>query len=176
MPILYLKALHLIFVVTWFAGLFYIVRLFIYHVEAQSRSEDERDILQSQYKVMERRLWYGITWPSMVGSLIFGFWLAHDMGLLSSPWLHVKLALVGGLVLYHLQCGRIFKQLAKDEITLTANFLRIWNEVATLFLVSIVFLAVLKNTVSWIWGLVGFLTFALLLLLAIRIYKRVREK
>ena len=176
MPILYLKALHLIFVVTWFAGLFYIVRLFIYHVEAQSRSEDERNILQTQYKLMEKRLWYGITWPSMIGTLVFGLWLAHDMAAFSNPWLHVKLALVGGLVLYHLYCGKIFKQLANDEFELTANFLRIWNEVATLFLVSIVFLAVLKNTVSWVFGVGGFVGFALLLFLAIRIYKGVREK
>jgi len=81
MPILYIKALHLIFVVTWFAGLFYIVRLFIYHVEAEDQSDDARKILQSQYKLMQRRLWYGITWPSMLGTLVFGLWLAHEMGL-----------------------------------------------------------------------------------------------
>ena len=176
MTILYIKALHIIFVVTWFAGLFYIVRLFIYHVEAQSGPEEAREILQTQYKLMEKRLWYGITWPSMIGTLIFGFWLAQHAGLFSSPWLHIKLTLVGGLVLYHFQCGRILKQLANDQIQYSSNFLRIWNEVATLFLVSIVFLAILKNSVSWIGGLVGFLGFALLLMLAIRIYKRVRAK
>ena len=176
MTILYIKALHIIFVVTWFAGLFYIVRLFIYHVEAQSGPEDARKILQTQYKLMEKRLWYGITWPSMIGTLIFGFWLAFDAGQLSSPWLHIKLALIGGLILYHLQCGRILKQLAQDQIKHSSNFLRIWNEVATLFLVSIVFLAVLKNTLSWVGGVVGFVILGLLLMLAIRIYQRLREK
>jgi putative membrane protein len=176
MPILYIKALHLIFVVTWFAGLFYIVRLFIYHVEAEDQSDDARKILQSQYKLMQRRLWYGITWPSMLGTLVFGLWLAHEMGLWYDPWLHVKLGLVAGLVLYHLYCGTIFNQLAKDQVKHSANFLRIWNEVATLFLVTIVFLAVLKNTASLAWGLVGFLSLALILYLAIGIYKRMREK
>jgi len=175
MPILYLKALHLLFVVTWFSGLFYVVRLFIYHVEAEKEEDPAKTILQRQYKLMEKRLWYGITWPSMIATLIFGFWLAHESSLFLSPWFHVKLALVGGLVLYHLQCGKIYSQLAKDKIQYSASFLRIWNEVATLFLVSIVFLAVLKNTVSWVWGLVGFLTFALLMFLAIRIYKGIRE-
>ena len=176
MTILYIKAAHLIFVVTWFAGLFYIVRLFIYHVEAEDQPDDTRKILQSQYKLMQKRLWYGITWPSMIGTLIFGLWLAYEMSLFDSPWMHIKLALVGGLVLYHLQCGKIYNQLAKDQIHYSANFLRIWNEVATLFLVSIVFLAVLKNTVSWVWAVVGFLTLALILFLAIRIYKGIREK
>ena len=176
MPILYIKALHLIFVVTWFAGLFYIVRLFIYHVEAEDQPDDARKILQFQYKLMQRRLWYGITWPSMLGTLVFGLWLAHEMGLWYNPWLHVKLGLVAGLVLYHLYCGTIFNQLAKDQVKHSVNFLRIWNEVATLFLVTIVFLAVLKNTASLAWGLVGFLSLALTLYLAIRIYKRIREK
>ena len=162
--------------VTWFAGLFYIVRLFIYHVEAEEQSEDARLVLQSQYKVMQKRLWYGITWPSLIGTLIFGTWLAYDMHLFSSPWLHVKLGLVGGLFIYHLNCGSILKQLAKDEIKHTVTFLRIYNEVATLFLVAIVFLAVLKNTASLIWGVVGFLIFATMLFMAIRIYKKFREK
>ncbi|MDR9488704.1 CopD family protein, partial [Salibacter sp.] len=71
---LYIKALHIIFVVTWFAGLFYIVRLFIYHTEAEQRSEPEKSILQSQFRLMEKRLWYGITWPSAVLTMIFGIW------------------------------------------------------------------------------------------------------
>lgn len=176
MHILYIKALHLIFVVTWFAGLFYIVRLFIYHVEAHSEEDNVRVILQTQYKLMEKRLWYGITWPSMILTVIFGLWLAYERGLFYSPWLHIKFALIAGLIFYHLYCGKILKQLAQDQITYTSNFLRIWNEVATLFLVSIVFLAVLKNTVSWVWGVAGLLGFTLLLLLGIKIYKSIREK
>jgi len=112
----------------------------------------------------------------MIGTLIFGFWLAYELEALSSPWLHVKLTLIAGLVLYHLQCGKILKQFANNQIQYSENSLRFWNEVATLFLVSIVFLAVLKNTVSWIWAVAGFLAFALILFLAIRIYKGIRKK
>ncbi len=71
----YIKPLHVIFIVTWFAGLFYIVRLFIYHTEAETKPEPEKSILQTQYKLMEKRLWYGITWPSMILTLVFGSWL-----------------------------------------------------------------------------------------------------
>ena len=70
----YVLSLHIIFIVTWFAGLFYIVRLFIYHTEAEAKPEPEKSILQNQYKIMEKRLWYGITWPSLVLTLIFGPW------------------------------------------------------------------------------------------------------
>ena len=105
---LYLKALHLIFIVTWFAGLFYIVRLFIYHAEAESKEEHERSVLQGQYKIMEKRLWYGITWPSMVLALVFGLWLAEVNNLWFSPWFQAKLVLVLLLLLYHLECGRIY--------------------------------------------------------------------
>ena len=177
MPIPYVKALHIIFVVTWFAGLFYIVRLFIYHIEAEERPNAERKILQNQFKIMERRLWYIITWPSMVLTLIFGFWVAtpylKELG--SFPWLSLKLAMVGGLVLYHLQCGVFFKQLQRDEIKISSLKMRIWNEVSTLFLFSIVFLVILKDTLNWIYGLIGLISVSLILMIAIRMYKRLRE-
>jgi len=169
---LYLKALHLIFVVTWFAGLFYIVRLFIYHTEAEQKDEEEKKILQSQYKIMERRLWYGITWPSMVGTVAFGIWLAAINNLWLNPWFHIKMALVFGLILYHLQCGRIYRQLANDQFKYSGFKLRLWNEMATLFLVSIVFLAVGKSMLDVFWGIVILLGIGLLLFLGIRIYKK----
>jgi len=170
----YIKTLHIIFVVTWFAGLFYIVRLFIYHTEAEQKPDNEKKILQDQYKIMEKRLWYGITWPSMIGTLIFGFWLAYLNNLWMNGWFQVKMALVFGLLLYHFLCGNIFKQLSNDIVNYTSGKLRLWNEVATLFLVSIVFVAVLKNMTDWIWGTVGVVALALLLLAAIKIYKSIR--
>ncbi|HHZ64823.1 MAG TPA: CopD family protein [Flavobacteriales bacterium] len=170
----YIKALHLIFVVTWFAGLFYIVRLFIYQVEAEDKPENEKLILQTQFKLMQKRLWYGITVPSAFGTLIFGFWLAELNNLWDSGWFHLKLGFVLGLLLYHFQCGRIFKQLQNDDIKLSSSKLRIWNEVATLLLVSIVFIATLKNSMDWIWGTVGFFSLAIVLMLAIKMYKRFR--
>jgi len=171
----YIKALHLIFVVTWFAGLFYIVRLFIYHVEAESKSENDRLLLQEQFKLMEKRLWYGITVPSAIGTLIFGLWLAEINNLWSSGWFQLKMAFVIALLLYHFQCGRMFRQLQNDEIKFTSSKLRIWNEVATLLLVSIIFIATLKNSMDWIWGTVGFFSLAILLMLAIKLYKRFRQ-
>ena len=89
---LYLLALHIIFVVTWFAGLFYIVRLFVYHSEAKEKPEPERSILISHFKGAEKRLWYGITWPSAIGTYIFGIWLLVDRYGANIPeWLFLKL-------------------------------------------------------------------------------------
>jgi putative membrane protein len=172
---LYLKALHLIFVVTWFAGLFYIVRLFIYHAEAESKPEHERTVLQSQYKIMEKRLWLGITWPSMALTLIFGLWLGEVNNLWVSPWFHAKLGLVFLLVLYHLECGRISVRFQKNQIHRSSQWLRYWNEVATLFLFAIVFLAILKNTLDLYWGFGVLAGITFLLLGAVYIYKKARK-
>ena len=173
----YLKALHIIFVVTWFAGLFYIVRLFIYHAEAEKKQEPEKSILQTQYKLMEKRLWYGITWPSMIITLILGGWMLWEKPIfLTYAYFILKLCFVGGLVLYHIECHVMFKQLQKNSIKYSSFKLRMWNELATLFLVAIVFLIVLKSNTGLIWGMLGFVVFAVTLLLAIKIYKRGREK
>lgn len=175
---LYLKALHIIFVVTWFSGLFYIVRLFIYHTEAQQKPEIEKNILQSQFKAMEKRLWYYITVPSMYLTIISGFWLAWDFlsELRNYPWLILKLAFVFGLVLYHIQCGVILRQLQKGQLKYSSFQLRLWNEVATIFLVAIVFVVILKNMFDWMWGMGGLLLLGFCLWLAVRWYKAKREK
>lgn len=173
----YILALHIIFVVTWFAGLFYIVRLFIYHSEAGIKAEPEKTILQTQYKLMEKRLWYGITWPSMILTIILGgslVWI--NPGILSHAYFILKLCFVGGLILYHIQCHVMFKQLQNDNVKYTSFKLRLWNEVATVFLVAIVFLIVLKSNTGFIWGMLGLIIFSATLVLAIRIYKRSREK
>ena len=177
MSFFYIKALHIIFVVTWFAGLFYIVRLFIYFAEAQEKPEPERSILQNQFRIMQKRLWYGITWPSAILTLIFGFSIVVTLRLYDPfpDWLVWKLAFVVGLYVYHFLCHRIFKQQQQGIIRYSSTQLRIWNEVATVFLIAIVFLVVLKNALSMVWGIVGLLLFSALLMLAIRIYKRVRE-
>jgi len=103
MDFFYLKALHIIFVVTWFAGLFYIVRLFIYHVEAEDENETAKAILQKQYKLMSKRLWYGITWPSAVLTAFFAGWLlvTNFAYYLTQSWMHVKLTFVLALYIYH---------------------------------------------------------------------------
>lgn len=179
MDVSYIKALHIIFVITWFAGLFYIVRLFVYHAEANKRPETERDILQTQYKIMEFRLWYYIAWPSMILTLFFGIWLAVEMfsdTFSKVYWLLLKLGLVFGLVLYHLRCHTLYKALQNDRDTHSGIWFRMWNEVSTLFLVAIVFLAVLKDTTNWLWGLGGLVLIAGLMMIVIRLYKKKREK
>lgn len=177
MDFLYIKALHIIFVVTWFAGLFYIIRLFIYHVEAEKKIAPAKEILQTQYKLMSKRLWYIITWPSAILASLFAFWMLYESPYyLSEPWMHVKLAFVLALYFYHYSCHRIYKQLQNDIIKYSAFKLRLWNEVATIILFAIVFLVTLKSAINWVWGVVGILLFGILLMLFIRLYKKIRAK
>jgi putative membrane protein len=170
-------ALHLIFIVTWFAGLFYVVRLFVYFAEVKELPEIHRDIFKKQYQLMTKRLWYGITWPSFILSLIFGpALLIQNPSLLKAPFMHVKLTLVVGLIIYHFLCHFYFKRQQKDSDEKSSNFYRVWNEVATLFLVSIVFVIILKSAMNWIYATVGFILFGVILMLAIKIYKKVRHR
>ncbi len=174
---LYIKALHLIFIVTWFAGLFYIVRLFVYQVEAFHKKSPEKEILGKQLKVMASRLWFIITWPSMILALLFGILLlSMRTFFIADAWMQVKLAFVLALVIYHLKCHSIFKQLQNDEVRHSSNYMRLFNEVPTVVLFAVVFLAVLKNAVNWIYGTLGIFVFALLLMLGYKWYKRIRER
>ncbi len=174
---LYIKSLHLIFVVTWFAGLFYIPRLFIYHIEAWQKPSPDKEILSQQLKLMTRRLWYIITWPSAILCTLFAVWLLVLMPTwLQETWMHVKLTFVVLLFIYHFKCHQIFKQLQRDKVKYTSRFMRIWNEVATLILFAVVFLVILKNAFNWIYGVVGIFVLMILLMLGIRLYKRIRDK
>ena len=172
----YIKALHLIFVITWFAGLFYIPRLFIYHTEAAKKTKQEADILIRQLKIMSRRLWYIITWPSAILAIIFAIWLLILMpSWLLQSWMHLKLTFVALLIVYHLKTHRIFLKLQKNKIDYSEIFLRIWNEGATLLLFAIVFLAILKDGLHWIGGTLGILGLGVILFLGIRLYKKIRK-
>ena len=175
-----LKALHIIFVVTWFAGLFYIVRLFVYQTEAQNKSEEVKKILIPQYQLMSYRLWYIITWPSAILASIFGFWMIFftPMGQawLQAGWMYIKLLFVLFLFIYHGYCHYIYIQLQQNIAKWSSTFFRIWNEVATIILIAIVFLVVLKNSFDWIYGVVGIIGASVLLMIGIKLYKRIREK
>ena len=176
MDYLYLKALHIIFVVTWFAGLFYIVRLFIYHKEALEKDEPEKTILSNQLALMSRKLWYIITWPSAIITIILGTsLLVVQPAWLKMPFMHVKLGFVALLIFYHLGCHRLYKQLQNGKASWTSTQLRVFKEVATLILFAVVFLIVLKNEISWIYGTVGLISFAIVLMIAIKLYKRFRK-
>ena len=176
----YIKSLHLIFVITWFAGLFYIVRLFVYHAEAKQKPQPEQDILIKQYQIMQYRLWYIITWPSAVLASVFAFWMLFfteiGQAWLQQPWMHVKLAFVLLLYLYHLKCHQIFKNLQKNEVKQSSNFFRIWNEGATIILFAVVFLIILKNAINWIYGVVGIFVFSIVIMMGFKFYKKIREK
>lgn len=170
----YVKALHIIFVVTWFSGLFYIVRLFVYAAEANQKQEPDRSILISQFTLMQRRLWYGITWPSAVLTVVFGTWIGILYGSLPA-WLVVKLFFVGGLLLYHWSLQRIFAQQQRGVFTWKSQQLRLWNELATVFLLAIVMLVVVKELLSVVWSVVGLIGLVAVLFGAVRVYKSYRR-
>ena len=176
----YLKSLHLIFVITWFAGLFYIVRLFVYQIEASQKPSPEKEILLAQYKIMTYRLWYIITWPSAILASIFAYWMLFftDLGQawLTMPWMHVKLGFVFALYLYHLKCQQIYNQVQRGEFKYSSNFMRLWNEGATIILFAVVFLVVLKNAINWIFGVLGIFLFSIIIMLGFKFYKKIREK
>ena len=173
----YIKSLHLIFVITWFAGLFYIPRLFVYQIESFHKPSPEKEILGKQLKLMANRLWTIITWPSAILATIFGIWLLILIpSWLDQAWMHVKLAFVVLLIIYHLKTHQYYKQLQRDAVKKTSNFMRLWNEGATFILFAVVFLVILKNSISWIFGVVGIVVLGILLMLGFKMYKNIREK
>ena len=134
---LWVKALHIVFVVTWFAGLFYLPRLFVYHAMAEDAASRER------FKVMERKLFWGIMTPSGVLTLVFGTWLWLGWGF-AGTWLQAKLVLVAALVAYHLWCAKLMLDFRADRNTRSHVWLRWFNEFPVLVLFAVVFLVVLK--------------------------------
>ena len=174
---LYIKAIHLIFVITYFAGLFYMPRLMVYMVEAAERPQPEADIIIPQLQLMMRRLWQIITVPSAILGLIFGLWMLWiNPFLLGKSWMLVKLVFVGLLILYHIQTHRFYKAFLQRNCQRSASFFRIWNEGATLILFAVIFLAILKDSIHWIFGLLALFGLTFLLMLGIRVYKRYRNK
>lgn len=127
---------------------------------------------------MMNRLWYIITWPSMVLTLIFGSWLLIEFNsdYLTKSWMLAKIAFVVLLVAYHHVCGSIYKNLMKNIVKYTSFKMRLWNEVATILLFAIVFLVVLKSEMNALIGIAGFITLAVLLMIGVKIYKRYRVK
>ena len=178
----YLKAIHIIFVVTWFAGLFYMPRLLVYNTEANDKPEQERKILQEQFIIMMKRLWYGITWPSAVLTLILGLTVMVKGGWhimlfqKEGQWLLLKLGFVLLLYAYFFMEHSIFRNQVRGVFRYSSQQLRIWNEIATIFLVAIVMLVVVKQNMSVIWGLAGLVLFIVVLMSAIKIYKIARSK
>lgn len=173
----YIKSLHLIFVITWFAGLFYIPRLFVYQIEAFYKPAPDKEILGKQLKLMSKRLWYIITWPSAILATIFAIWLIILLpSWVQQPWMQVKLGFVVLLIIYHLKTHQYFTQLQNDVVKKSSSFMRIWNEGATFILFAVVFLVVLKSAINWVWGVVGIVVLGVLIMLGFKVYKSIREK
>lgn len=171
-----IKALHLIFVITWFAGLFYIPRLFIYHIEALEKAPPANTIIADQMKLMARRLWYIITWPSAILATFFALLLLGIIpDWLNQSWMLIKLFFVGLLFLYHFKTHQIFKAFQKDQVTYSSMFMRLWNEGATLILFAVVFLVILKSSFHWIFGVLSLVGLGGLLMLGIKTYQRFRK-
>lgn len=175
---MYLKALHVIFVVTWFAGLFYIVRLLVYQAEAQEQqSVDVQRILIPQYRLMAYRLWYIITWPSAVLTLVFALALLHlNPGLLYADYFQVKLGFVTLLYVYQFKLHSYVKQGQTGELKPSSSFFRLFNEVPTLVLIAVVFLIIVRDALNWMYGVAGIMGVAVLLTLGFKGYKKLREK
>ena len=126
---------------------------------------------------MAYRLWYIITWPSAVLATFFAVILLTVMPVwLQMPWMHVKLVFVALLFGYHLKCHQIYKQLQNDQVKYSSNFMRLWNEGATIILFAVVFLVILKNAFNWIYGVIGIVLVSILIMLGFKFYKRIREK
>lgn len=177
MQLLTFKAIHIIGFVAWFAGLFYLVRLFVYHAEALQLPEQEKAVLTPQYSLMEKRLFTIIVRPGMILTFAAGIaMLIVNPHYLSETWLHIKLVLVVILAGYSDRCGRIIRQLATGEFVMSSGRFRLYNEFPTILLVAIVLLAVFRSTLSW-WQLLLIIGLLILLLgVFFFLYARWRKK
>ncbi len=179
MAYFWFKAFHLIGIVVWFAGLFYIVRLFVYHAEASQEPEPAQTILKNQYQIMEKRLYHIITTPGMVVTVAMAIGLLiTEPEVLKDGWLHIKLAFVAVLIAYHFYCGRIMRRLATGECNWSGQQFRALNEAPTVLLVAIVLLAVFKNNLPTditAWGIFGMIV-AMAVTIQLYAKKRKRDK
>lgn len=173
-----IKSLHIIFVVSWFAGLFYLPRLLVYHVEAQDKDEIEKNILSKQFEKMEKLLFNAIMIPAMFLTWITGLTLIYLTwwnGFGQHTWLHLKLAFVVAITIYHFYCRHIILQFKNQKFIFSGPSLRLFNEIATILLVAVVFLVVNKNAIDWMYGLLGFALFAIFIMLAVKLVKKLKS-
>ena len=180
MPSLLLfKALHVFGFVAWFAGLFYLVRIFVYHTEAMDRAEPERSILIREFNAMQWRVYKIICNPGMMITWFCGLGMLYLHGwewLQVNIWMQVKLVLLAGLLVYHVHAKKVIQKLEKGERYFSSFQFRLWNELPTLFLLSIALLAVYRNTINFLYAFGGVLLFAFALVMAAKMYKNFREK
>ena len=170
------KCIHIIFVVSYFAGLFYMVRLFIYHTEALEKEEPERSILHKQFSFMEERLWNIITVPALILMVLSGIYMFYAMQWVyfTQGWMHVKLLFIVFLFVYHYYSWRLMKRLQAGQTTLTSVQLRMLNEVATLILFVVVFAVVLRGyfVAYWYASLLAFVAMGVLIMLVVKLVNK----
>jgi len=177
MALLIFKTIHIVGFVAWFAGLFYLVRIFVYHVEADERPEVERKILIDQYQIMQWRVYKIICNPAMMLTWTCGIAMIVINPLyLAMGWMHLKLTMLFLLLRYHLYCKRIIRRMEAGERPLDSFQFRLFNEVPTIFLVSIAFLGVMKTAVNYGYLFLGLGIFAGLMYFGAKRYKRRREE
>lgn len=175
MWLLFFKALHIVGFVAWFAGIFYLVRLFVYHREAL---EEENTAMTGQYQLMERRLYYIITQPAMIVTWISGLAMLYLYGwdwFTSNLWMHYKLGLLVLLTIYHFWMQSTMHRLAKSHVGPTSFQYRLLNELPTILLVLIVFLAVFRSAFSLWYGVLTFLGLGVIFFVAAKLYKKKRK-
>ena len=174
----FFKSLHIIFVVSWFAGLFYLPRLLVYHVEAQDKDAQAREILSKQFEKKEKLLFNAIMIPAMWLTWLTGLsmiYLTWWDNFQAHTWLHLKLAFVIGITIYHFVCRYLIRKFRASEFILTGGQLRLFNEIATILLVAVVFLVNAKNTFDMLMGMGGFIIFAIVIMAAVTIVKKIRS-
>ena len=176
MDYLIAKSIHIIFVVSYFAGLFYMVRLFIYHTEALEKEEPERSILHKQFSFMEERLWNIITVPALILMALSGIYMFYAMQWVyfTQGWMHVKLLFIVFLFVYHYYSWRLMKRLQAGQTTLTSVQLRMLNEVATIILFVVVFAVVLRGyfIAYWYASLLAFVAMGVLIMLVVKLVNK----
>jgi protoporphyrinogen IX oxidase len=177
--LLLFKSLHIVGFVAWFAGLFYLVRMFVYHREAQDAAQPERDILSRQFHLMEKRVYKIICNPAMMLTWTCGLIMLYLHGwewLMVNSWMHLKLVLLVGLTAYQLWCKKTIEKLAAGNFSIPSFRWRLLNEVPTLFLLAIALLAVYRNALDFGLAFLGIIGFMILLVMGARAYRKVREK
>lgn len=174
---LYLKSLHIVGFVSWFAGLFYLVRMFVYHAEADQKPTHLKEDWKSEFVKMQWRAYKIICNPAMMITWTCGIlMLINTPGFLQQGWIHIKLMLLVMLTGYHIWCKKRIQKLENNDSTITSFQYRLLNELPTLFLVAIVLLAVVKDLLNFVYMFLGVLAFGILLFVFARAYKKRREQ
>ncbi|MES2794845.1 MAG: CopD family protein [Bacteroidota bacterium] len=177
MDYLHIKATHIIFITSWFAGLFYLPRLLVYHREAHDKPEPDSTIIKKELNRYQNLLYKAIMTPAMVLTLLSGSYMIYlNQGFLSESWMLLKLAFVLMVIIYHFFCKKLMSEFQMNRFRFTSFQLRLWNEVATILLFAIVFLVVLKNSIDWLWALSILLVFSIIIMNAVKFAKRRRDK